>query len=168
MEFMEKINIIGKKMAQKSGELAETGKLSLAIKKKEKAAKGLKLELGKYIYQQYKSGIVTDEKISKFCSEIDMLYAEIASLEIEKEKVGEKDDLEDIEIITADPEDEDGDDISEEPSDDIFSDITSNIDEEKAEQDEKAADEEDDDEGYDASETIYDSENFSEVDGDIF
>ncbi len=171
MEFMEKINIIGKKMAKKSGEIAETGKLSMNIKKKERAVRNLKLELGKYVYQQCKSGVSTDEKISKFCSEIDVLYAEIASLELEKEKVGEDSDYSEIEIITADLDEEDSDDLSEETSDDdLFSDSISDIDEEKEEDAARSAndDDADDDEGYDASETIYDSDNFSEVGGDIF
>ena len=106
MAFLDKLSDIGKSVAQKSGELVETGKISMDIKKKERDAKTLKFELGKYIYQQFKSGKEIDEKVKTICSEIDVIYAQIASLEKEKDAVGvSKDD--DIEVVDAGVSDSD-------------------------------------------------------------
>ena len=100
MAFLDKLSDIGKSVAQKSGELVETGKISMDIKKKERDAKTLKFELGKYIYQQFKSGQEIDDKVRTICSEIDVVYAEIASLEKEKDAVGAA-NVDDIEVVDA-------------------------------------------------------------------
>ena len=107
MAFLEKLSDIGKSVAQKSGEIAESSKLMMNIKKKEKDIKKLKQDIGKYVYQQYKNGNAFDEKISALCSNIDTIYDEIADLEAERESIG-IDDL-DIEVVEADVEDEDVD-----------------------------------------------------------
>ncbi len=99
MAFLDKLSDIGKSVAQKSGELVETSKLSMDIKKKERDAKALKFELGKYIYQQFKSGQEIDEKVKAICSEIDVVYADIAMLQREKERVGSDDD--EIKVVDA-------------------------------------------------------------------
>lgn len=104
MAFLEKLSGLGKTVAKKSGEVVETGKLSMDIKKKERDAQTLKFELGKYIYQQFKSGQDIDEKVKTICSEIDLLYAEIASLEKEKDAVG-ADDIEVVEAAVSDSDD---------------------------------------------------------------
>ncbi|MBR5228621.1 MAG: hypothetical protein IKV96_02150, partial [Firmicutes bacterium] len=67
--------------------------------KKEKDIRMSQLAIGKYIYEQYKSGNAFDEKITGICKSIDADYAEIARLEIEKENVG-VDDLE-VEVVEA-------------------------------------------------------------------
>ncbi len=90
MAILEKLSNIGKSVAQASGELVENSKINMDIKKKEKNAKTLKFELGKYIYQQFKSGQIIDDKVKIICSEIDMLYEQIAALEKEKEKEKKK------------------------------------------------------------------------------
>ncbi len=105
MAFLDKLSDLGKSVAQKSGEFVETSKISMDIKKKERDAKTLKFELGKYIYQQFKSGQEIDEKVKAICSEIDTVYAEIALLEKEKENVGTDDGIEVVEAgITGDDE----------------------------------------------------------------
>ena len=76
------------------------------IKKKERDAKTLKFELGKYIYQQFKSGQEIDDKVRTICSEIDVVYAEIASLEKEKDAVGAA-NVDDIEVVDAGVSDSD-------------------------------------------------------------
>ena len=106
MAFLDKLSDIGKSVAQKSGELVETGKISMDIKKKEREAKTLKFELGKYIYQQFKSGQEIDDKVRTICSEIDVVYAEIASLEKEKDAVGAA-NVDDIEVVDAGVSDSD-------------------------------------------------------------
>lgn len=52
MAFLDKLSDIGKSVAQKSGELVETGKISMDTRRKKEMQKTLKFELGKYIYQQ--------------------------------------------------------------------------------------------------------------------
>jgi len=99
MAFLDKLSDFGKQVAQKSGELAESGKLSMNIKKKEKDIRLSQAAIGKYIYEQYKSGQAFDEKIAGICASIDADYAEIARLEAEKEKIG-VDDLE-VEVVEA-------------------------------------------------------------------
>lgn len=105
MAFLDKLSDLGKSMAQKSGEFVETSKISMDIKKKERDAKTLKFELGKYIYQQFKSGQEIDDKVKAICSEIDVVYAEIAALEKEKENVGADDEIEVIEADVSDADD---------------------------------------------------------------
>lgn len=113
MAFLDKLSDIGKTVAQKSGEIAESSKLMMNIKKKEKDIRTLKFEIGKYAYQQYKNGQIFDEKIQSLCSDIDAAYKEIADLEAERESVG-ADDI-DIEVVEADIAVEDDDiDISAE------------------------------------------------------
>ncbi len=99
MALLDKLSGIGKTVAQKSGELAESGKLTMSIKKKEKEIRTAQAEIGKYIYEQYKSGQTFDEKITGLCNGIDDAYTEIARIEAEKEKVG-LDDLE-VEVVEA-------------------------------------------------------------------
>jgi predicted RNA-binding protein with RPS1 domain len=111
MAILDKLSDIGKSVAQKSGEIAESSKLTMSIKKKEKEIKSLKFEIGKYIYQQYKNSQEYDEKIQQFCADIDAAYEEISNLESERESVG-IDDL-DIEVVEADIAD-DTIDITEE------------------------------------------------------
>lgn len=112
MAFLDKLSDIGKSVAQKSGELAESSKLIMNIKKKEKEIRTSKFEIGKYVYQQYKNGHIFDEKIQTLCEDIDKTYAEIADLEAERESVG-IDDI-DIEVVEADIDEDDDFDISEE------------------------------------------------------
>ncbi len=99
MAFLNKLSDFGKQVAQKSGELAETSKLVMSIKKKEKDIRMAQLAIGKYIYEQYKGGQSFDEKIAGICKKIDADYVEITRLEAEKEKVG-VDDLE-VEVVEA-------------------------------------------------------------------
>lgn len=112
MAFLDKLSDIGKSVAQKSGEIAESSKLMMNIKKKEKDIRNLKFEIGKYVYEQYKNAQIFDEKIQSFCSDIDTAYREIADLEAERESVG-IDDL-DIEVVEAEVEEDDDFDISAE------------------------------------------------------
>ncbi len=107
MAFLDKLGDIGKSVAQKSGEIAESGKLMMNIKKKEKDIRNIKFEIGKYIYQQYKNGVKFDDKIMAFCENIDELYVEISKLEIERESLG-IDDL-DVEVVEAEVSDDDFD-----------------------------------------------------------
>lgn len=107
MAFLDKLSDIGKSVAQKSGEIAESSKLIMNIKKKEKDIRTLKFEIGKYVYQQYKNGHVFDEKVQSLCADIDAAYAEIADLEAERDSVG-IDDM-DIEVVEADIDDDDFD-----------------------------------------------------------
>ncbi len=106
MAFLDRLSDIGKSVAQKSGEFVETGKITMEIKKKERDAKALKFELGKYIYQQFKSGHEIDDKVKAICSEIDTVYADIASLEREKEMVGSgEDDIKVVDTALSDDDD---------------------------------------------------------------
>ena len=112
MAFLDKLSDIGKSVAQKSGEIAESSKLMMNIKKKEKDIRTLKFEIGKYVYQQYKNGQVFDEKIESLCSDIDAAYTDIANLEAERESVGIDDH--DIEVVEAELDEDDDIDISPE------------------------------------------------------
>ena len=112
MAVLDKLSDIGKSVAQKSGEIAESSKLMMNIKKKEKDIRTLKFEIGKYVYQQYKNGHVFDEKIESLCSDIDAAYTDIANLEAERESVGIDDH--DIEVVEAELDDDDDIDISPE------------------------------------------------------
>ena len=63
MALLDKLTDLGKSVAQKSGEIAESSKLSMSIKKKEKEIRLFQLEIGKYVYEQYKNEQAFDEKI---------------------------------------------------------------------------------------------------------
>ena len=105
MAFLDKLTDLGKKAAQKSGELAESGKLSMNIKKKEKEIRLSQAAIGKYVYELYKSGKIFDEKITGICASIDACYVEIAKLEAEKENIGVDDlEVEVVEAVVADEE----------------------------------------------------------------
>jgi hypothetical protein len=111
MAFLDKLSDIGKSVAQKSGEIAESSKLAMNIKKKERDIKTIKFQIGKYVYEQYKNGQPVDEKITEFCNTIDAAYEEITALEAERESIG-ADDL-DVEVVDAKAIDDEFD-ISEE------------------------------------------------------
>jgi len=117
MALLDKLSGIGKSVAQKSGEIAESSKITMNIKKKERDIRTVKFEIGTYVYQQYKNGAVFDEKITAFCQSIDALYADISALELEKESVG-IDDLE-IEVVEAQVTDDDFD-FTEDSGDEEF------------------------------------------------
>ena len=54
-DVMDKLREIRRSLALKSGELAESSKLSLSIKKKEKEIRNLELEIGKLVYERMES-----------------------------------------------------------------------------------------------------------------
>lgn len=106
MEIMDKLRDVSRSVAAKSGEFAESGKLTLNIRKKEREIRTLELEIGKQVYEAYKNGHIFDEKIAEKCLKIDTVCTEIDRLEAEKEKLG-LDDL-DVEVVDAElPVDED-------------------------------------------------------------
>lgn len=104
MALLDKLTDLGKSVAQKSGEIAESSKLSMSIKKKEKEIRLFQLEIGKYVYEQYKNEQAFDEKIMGICGRIDAAYEEIVKLEEERQSIG-LGDL-DIEVVDADPADD--------------------------------------------------------------
>ena len=104
MALLDKLTDLGKSVAQKSGEIAESSKLSMSIKKKEKEIRLFQLEIGKYVYEQYKNEQAFDEKIIGICASIDGAYEEIVKLEEERQSIG-LGDL-DIEVVDAEPVDD--------------------------------------------------------------
>ena len=56
MEIMDKIRDVRRSVAVKSGEFAESGKLTYNIKKKEREIRAIQLEIGKLVYEAYKKG----------------------------------------------------------------------------------------------------------------
>lgn len=106
MDIMDKIKDVSRSVVMKSGEFAESGKLTINIKKKEKDIRNLKLEIGQMVYEAYKKGYTFDEAIAEMCSGIDAASQEILKLEEERERVGIG-DLQ-VEVIDAEiPDDED-------------------------------------------------------------
>ena len=87
MEIMDKLRDVSRSVAAKSGEFAESGKLTLNIRKKEREIRTLELEIGKQVYEAYKNGHIFDEKIAEKCLKIDTVCTEIDRLEAEKEKL---------------------------------------------------------------------------------
>ena len=100
----QKSGEIGKSVAQKTGEIAESSKLAMDIKKKEKDIRTLQFEIGKYVYQQYKNDQSFDEKIMAFCNDIDSAYEEIEGMENERQTIGAEDA--DVEVVEPDIEDD--------------------------------------------------------------
>ena len=106
MEIMDKIRDVSRSVAVKSGEFAESGKLTYTIKKREREIKALQLEIGEKIFEDFKTGHSFGDDIAVLCQKIDDAYTEIARMESEKEKLG----LEDLEVEVVDtdlPVDED-------------------------------------------------------------
>lgn len=105
-DVMDKLREIRRSLALKSGELAESSKLSLSIKKKEKEIRNLELEIGKLVYEAYKKGHTFDGEVADKCRDVDDAFSELRRLENEKEKLG-LDNL-DVEVVDAEiPADED-------------------------------------------------------------
>lgn len=98
MDIMDKLKDVGRSVAVKSGELAESSKLTINIKKKEREIRSLEQVIGKMVYDAYKKGHTFEEDLSEECRKIDAAYADITRMEEEKEKVG----LEDLEVEVVD------------------------------------------------------------------
>ena len=98
MDIMDKLRDVGRSVAVKSGELAESSKLTINIKKKEREIRSLEQIIGKLVYDAYKKGHTFDDDLSAECRKIDAAYADITRMEEEKEKVG----LEDLEVEVVD------------------------------------------------------------------
>ena len=108
MDVMNKLRGVRRSVAVKSGELAESSKLTFNIKRKEREIRALELEIGKRIYDAYKNGHTFTEEVSSQCQKIDAAYTEIARMEADREKVGLDDlDVEVVDIEAEIPEDED-------------------------------------------------------------
>lgn len=75
------------KVAEKSSELIETGKLNLSIKSEEEKISRLFEEIGKALYDDYKSGNVVDSVFQEKMKIIDEKYGIIESY---KAKIEEK------------------------------------------------------------------------------
>ena len=99
MEIMDKLRDVRRSVAVKSGELAESSKLTLNIKKKEREIRAFELEIGRLVYEAYKNGHTFEEEIAVECQKIDSANTEISRLQTEKEKLG-LDDL-DVEVVDA-------------------------------------------------------------------
>ena len=108
MAFMEKIRDVSRSVAARSGELAESSKLTITIKKKERDIKSLERKIGSMVYDAYKKGHTFDDELSVECQKIDDAYTAITRLEEEKSKVGLDDlSIEVVDLDAAVPEDED-------------------------------------------------------------
>ena len=88
MEFMKKVNeiskIVGKTatdtyntVADKSGKAIEDAKLRIAIADKEENIDEIYLEMGKTVYDTYKSGEDVGKAFTKESKKIDKIFAEI-------------------------------------------------------------------------------------------
>ncbi len=105
-DIMDKLKEIRRSIAMKSGELAESSKLTLNIRKKEKEIRALELQIGMTVYEAYKKGHSFDQEIADGCRSIDEAFSEIARLQNEREKLGL--DALDVEVVDAEiPADED-------------------------------------------------------------
>ena len=108
MAFMEKIRDVSRSVAARSGELAESSKLTITIKKKERDIKSLERKIGSMVYDAYKKGHTFGDELSAECQKIDEAYTEITRLEEEKGKVGLDDlSIEVVDLDAAVPQDED-------------------------------------------------------------
>lgn len=112
MAILDRLSEMGKNAARRSGELAESSRLSLSIKKEEKEIRTVKADIGEYIYQRYQEGAVFDDTVMSFCRSIDANRSEILRLQSEKESIGI--DEMDIEVLNAEVSEDDFDTISEE------------------------------------------------------
>lgn len=99
MAFFDKLSDLGQSVAQKSGEIYESSKITVNIKKKEKDIRSMKQKIGEIIYNMYETGSAFDENIMECCGKIDEIRDEIEKLEIEKESIGIGDY--DIEVVDA-------------------------------------------------------------------
>lgn len=116
MAFLDKLSDIGQSVAQKSGEIYESSKITVNIKKKEKDIRTVKKNIGEIIYNMYKEGSEFNDDIMELCAKIDDITVEIENLEIDKESIGIKDY--DIEVVDAeDVTDEDFLEIGEDSED---------------------------------------------------
>lgn len=88
MEFMKKVNeiskIVGKTatdtyntVADKSGKAIEDAKMKMEISDKEEEIQELYIEMGKTVYDAYKSGDDVGEAFAKVCKKVDKKLAEI-------------------------------------------------------------------------------------------
>jgi len=91
MEFMKKVEEFGKKVgdtatsayntvADKSGKLIEDTKLKASISDKETDIDEIYEEMGKAIYNSYKSGEEVSKEFAKQCKKIDKLNDEISEI----------------------------------------------------------------------------------------
>ena len=92
MEFMKKVNEISKAVgktasetystvADKSGKLVEEAKLKISIADKEGEIKKIYEEIGKSVYDEYKSGEDVGKAYTKESKKIDKLNSEIKEME---------------------------------------------------------------------------------------
>ncbi len=120
MAILDRINNIGKSVAQKSGEIYESGKISVNIKSKQGEIKRHNVQIGTLVYDMYKNGHELDDRLTEICKLIDQAYLDIADLEMEKERVG-IDDL-DVEVVDAEVSDEEF--VVTEEEDEILKDLS--------------------------------------------
>ncbi|GAA0181637.1 hypothetical protein SH2C18_41440 [Clostridium sediminicola] len=69
-----------KKVADKSGELLESSKLSLKISSEESKISTLYKEIGKITYENYKYGSAIDNSVADLCVNIDEINESIQTL----------------------------------------------------------------------------------------
>lgn len=74
-----------KKIAQKSGDLLETGKLKLNIANLEKEINNLKAELGDQLYNAYHENVNAEAELMEICKKIDAAYLQIDQLKAQIE-----------------------------------------------------------------------------------
>lgn len=88
MAIFETISDLGKTVAQKSSDFAESGKLTINIKKKEHDIKAVYSQIGQYVFEQHLNGAVYDEVITSLCNEIDAALTEIDNFKADRESIG--------------------------------------------------------------------------------
>ncbi len=107
MAILDTMSDLGKTVAQKSSDIAELGKLTLNIKKKEHEIKNIHSQIGQYVFEQYLKGDVFDDVISTYCAEINTALQEINNFKEDKENIGVN--HLDVEVVATEVPDTDSD-----------------------------------------------------------
>jgi NADH pyrophosphatase NudC (nudix superfamily) len=90
MAFLDKVSDLGKNAMKKSGEAVETAKITLKINEVKSKIKDAEIELGKYYYSQYQSGIQLDNAAADICVKMKSMYDEIEELQQSRQEGAEK------------------------------------------------------------------------------
>ena len=87
MAFLDKVQDLGKSAMKKAGEGVEAGKTALKINEEKGKIKDAEIELGKFYYNQYLSGVQLDAEAAAICAAIKGHYDNIEELQQHKEDI---------------------------------------------------------------------------------
>jgi len=84
---MDKVGIMAKKAADKTGDVVEIGKLNAKILSQQQSISSIKEKIGDRLFERYQQGEVVPEELGELCRQIAEIQLNISSMQAEIQEI---------------------------------------------------------------------------------